>query len=242
MVREYHRWFSPSVGRDMELLVFGHAGSPVLVFPTREGRFFDYENWGLVGAAREQIDRGGLRLVCVDSLDSEALYCRCGPPRGRIARARQYERYILDEVVPFVRSTSPTAPLVVHGCSIGAYHAVSIAFRHPEYFRRVVALSGRYDLTRCVGAFPDLFDGYYDEDIYFHTPSHFIPNLTDPCLLQKLRALDITLVVGDADAFCENTRRLSGALWEKGISNRLDVWPGEAHRPREWRHMVQTYL
>jgi esterase/lipase superfamily enzyme len=45
--REYHKWFSPSLGRDMELLVFGHTGARVLVFPTREGRFYDYENWDL---------------------------------------------------------------------------------------------------------------------------------------------------------------------------------------------------
>ncbi len=226
----------------MELLVFGHAGAAVLVFPTREGRFYDYENWGLVRAMEQAIEHGRLTLFCVDSLDSEALYCRCRPPQGRIARARQYERYILDEVVPFVRSKGSTAPLVAHGCSIGAYHAVNVAFRHPEYFRKVVGLSGRYDLTRQLGAFPDLFDGYYDEDIYFHTPSHFIPNLTDARLLDKLRGLDITFAVGEADAFCDGTRHLSGALWEKGVPHRLDVWPGEAHRARHWREMVQVYL
>ena len=131
---------------------------------------------------------------------------------------------------------------MAHGCSIGAYHAVSIAFRHPDYFGKVVALSGRYDLTRRIGAFPEMFDGYYDEDTYFHTPSHFIPNLTDPGLLDKLRALDITLALGEADLFCDSTRHLSGSLWEKGVPNRLDVWSGEAHRASVWRQMVQVYL
>lgn len=226
----------------MELLVFGHAGAAVLVFPTREGRFFDYENWGLVDAMRDRIAGGALRLFCVDSVDSEALYCRDRPPHGRIARARQYEGYIVNEVVPFVRWKEPSPWLVAHGCSIGAYHAVTIAFRHPDCFRKVVALSGRYDLTRRMGAFPDLFDGYYDEDIYFHTPSHFIPNLTDPCLLDKLRALDIRFAVGEDDAFCESTCSLSRALWAKGVPNELNVWSGEAHRAREWRQMVRIYL
>src|SRR5262245_55309226 len=58
MNREYHKWFSPRLHRDMELLVFGHAGARVLVFPTRQGRFFDYENWGLVGALHHQISNG----------------------------------------------------------------------------------------------------------------------------------------------------------------------------------------
>ncbi|MGE3844824.1 MAG: esterase family protein [Vicinamibacterales bacterium] len=242
MVRDYHRWFSPGLDRDMELLVFGHSGDSVLVFPTREGRFYDYEDWGLVRALEPQVENGRLTLYCVDSLDSDALYSRSRPPRGRIERAAQYERYILDEVVPFVRSRDSTAPLVAHGCSIGAYHAVTVAFRHPECFRKVVGLSGRYDLTRPAGSFPDLFDGYYDEDIYFHTPSHFLPNLADASVLCRLRGLDITLAVGEADVFCEGTKHLSGALWQKDIPHRLDLWPGEAHRARDWRAMVQAYL
>jgi esterase/lipase superfamily enzyme len=242
MVREYHQWFSPRLQRDMELLVFGHGGAAVLVFPTREGRFYDYENWGLVAALQEYLDGGRLRLFCVDSVDSEALYCRCLPPQARMARNNQYERYVLDEVLPLVRSKDVAAPVVAHGCSIGAYHAVSIAFRHPDCFRGVVGLSGRYDLTRQIGIFPDLFDGYYDDDIYFHTPSHFIPNLADPYVLDKLRSLDITFAIGKADPFCENTRHLSEALWQKGIRNRFDIWNGEAHRARDWRQMVPIYL
>ena len=44
MNREYHRWFSPSLGRDMELLIFGHAGARVLVFPSSLGSFFEWED------------------------------------------------------------------------------------------------------------------------------------------------------------------------------------------------------
>lgn len=242
MHREYHRWFSPRLRRDMELLAFGHSGAAVLTFPTRQGRFYDYENWGLVGVLQDRIAAGRLRLFCVDSVDSEALYCWCRPPQERIARCRDYERYILEEVIPLIRATDPAAPLIAHGCSLGAYHAATIAFRHPDYFQRVVGLSGRYDLTRPISGFPDLFDGYYDQDLYFQTPSHFIPNLTDPDLLDRLRRLDITLAIGAADPFCDNTRQLSEALWHRGVPNRLDVWPGEAHRARDWRQMIQVYL
>jgi esterase/lipase superfamily enzyme len=93
-----------------------------------------------------------------------------------------------------------------------------------------------------MGSFPDLFDGYYDQDIYFQTPSHFIPNLTDGGLLDRLRRLEITLAVGQDDPFCENTRHLSEALWDKGISHRMHIWNGEAHRARVWRQVVNVYL
>lgn len=243
MNREYHAWFSPRLHREMELLVFGHAGMPVVIFPTRQGRFFDYENWGLIAALADRIDAGRLQLYCVDSLDSETFYCPSRPPYARIARHLQYEGYILEEVLPLTRLENPWhGRPAVHGCSIGAFHAVNIAFRHPGRFDRVVALSGRYDLTQRMGPFPDLFDGYYDQDIYFQTPSHFIPGLSDHALLEQLRHLDITLAVGDADPFCENTRQLSLALQQKHIANAMHLWHGEAHRPRYWREMVRWYL
>jgi hypothetical protein len=46
--REYHKWLSPALGREMELLVFEHAGPPALAFSTSCGRFFDFENCSMV--------------------------------------------------------------------------------------------------------------------------------------------------------------------------------------------------
>jgi esterase/lipase superfamily enzyme len=242
MRRQYHKWFSQNLGRDMEILVFGHAGAKVLVFPTREGRFYDYENWGLVDALRRPLDGGHIRLFCVDGVDSESLYCRSVPPTARVGRHRAYERYILQEAVPFMLAENGVPHLVVHGCSIGAYHAMSLALRHPSRFCKVVALSGRYDLTLPVGSFEDLFGGHYDEDVYFITPNHFLPNLHDPDFLEPMRHMDITLAVGEHDPFHESNRVLSRTLADKGVPHRLAIWPGEAHRARYWREMVQQYL
>lgn len=243
MNREYHRWFSPRVNREMELLVFGHAGDRVLVFPTRQGRFYDYENWGMVEAVRDRIEAGELQLLCVDSYDSHSLYAWEFAPRERIVRHHAFEEYILGEVLPFTETLNPDARLVAHGCSIGAYHAVTIAFRHPALFAKVVALSGRYDLTRAITWYPDLFSGYYDSDIYFHTPNHFIPNLADESILARLRGLDIRLAVGQTDYFFESNHALSEALWAKGIWHAFDVWPGRsAHAPRYWREMAPRHL
>ncbi|MGL6097057.1 MAG: esterase family protein [Fimbriiglobus sp.] len=242
MRREYHRWFSTNLGRDMELLVFGHAGARVLVFPTRAGRFFDYENWGLVAAAAEKIARGHVQLFCVDSVDSESFYCDWKSPRCRVARHLQYEAYLLNEVLPLTRAVNPDPTLIAHGCSMGAYHAVNLAFRHPDRVGGVVAFSGRYDLTTPVADFRDLLDGHYDETVYFHTPSHFVPNLPDGDLLDRLRRMRITLVVGDADPFVGNNRHLGWALRGRGVSHELHVWDGRAHRPRYWRPMVAEYL
>jgi len=240
--REYHKWFSPRLQRDMELLRFGHAGSPVLVFPTRQGRFFDYKNWGLVGALRCSIYAGHLQLYCVDSIDSESLYCRHCPAESRISRHNQYEQYILQEVIPLMRSHAPSGFLIVHGCSIGAFHAMNLVLRHPLLFGKVVALSGRYDLTQPVGTFEDLFRGEYNQDIYFHTPLHFLPGLDSQERLEPLRRMQIVLAVGNQDSFFDSNRRLSHELWVKGMPHQLAVWEGEAHRASSWRHMVSHYL
>jgi esterase/lipase superfamily enzyme len=240
--RQYQKWFSPNLHRDMEILVFGHAGAKVLVFPTREGRFFDYENWGLVHALQDRIEAGHFRLFCVDAVDSESLYCRAAPPPARIERHRQYERYILHEAIPYMVSENGEPSLIVHGCSIGAYHAMNLALRYPSLFCKAVALSGRYDLTRPFGPFDDLFSGHYDQDVYFITPNHFVPNLSDPAWLEPIRRMDITLAVGEHDPFCESNHTLSRALHEKGVPHRLAIWSGEAHRARYWREMVRHYL
>ncbi|MCL2449159.1 MAG: alpha/beta hydrolase-fold protein [Polyangiaceae bacterium] len=242
MNREYLRWYSPALQRDMELLVFGHGGSRVVVFPTRCGRFHEYEDFGLVRTIADRIEQGWLQLFCVDSVDAESFYCRGRAPRDRIVRHMAYERYILDEVIPFSESKSPGSFLMTHGASLGAFQAVNIALRHPTVIRKVVAFSGRYDLTVGVEDFADMFDGYFDEDIYYHSPNRFVPNIHDPALLQALRRLEVVLTVGAEDPFLSSNRELAAHLSAQSIPHALHVWDGRAHSKRHWTKMCQLYL
>ena len=242
MNREYHKWYSPRLNRDMELLIFGHSGAKVLMFPTRDGRFYDYENTGIVDALRHKIEQGHLQLYCIDSIDAESLYCFWCRPGDRIQRHLQYESYILCEVFPLMQQKNSHPCTISQGCSLGGFHAVNIALRHPHLFQKVVGLSGRYDLTTPVEHFRDLFDGYYDNYIYFNMPSHFVPNLNDSHVLQQMRRLDIVLTIGANDPFRDNNHQFSRALWEKDIWHAMHVWQGRAHAPRAWRKMVDLYL
>src|SRR5713226_9714006 len=97
--REYHKDYSQALGRDMELLHFGSSGRALLAFPTSMGRFYQWEDFGLIGAIADWIDRGDLQVICVDSVDGESWYARGSPPAQRVARHLQYETYILDEVM-----------------------------------------------------------------------------------------------------------------------------------------------
>lgn len=240
--REYHKWWSPRLKRDMELLVFGHAGAKVLVFPTRGGRFYEYENLRMVEVLKPKIEQGWLQFYCVDSIDTESFYCWWAHPTGRIERHRQYEEYILNEVYPLMQEKNDHPCTISHGCSLGAYHASAIAFRHPHLFQKLAAFSGRYDLTLRVEAFRDLLDGHYDTDVYYLMPSHFLPNLNDQVQLEHLRQMDIVLTIGAHDPFLSNNKALSRILKRKGIDHHLHVWHGRAHSGYAWRRMAQLYI
>lgn len=242
MNREYHKWHSPALNREMELLVFGHAGARVLVFPSRKRRFFEYEDHGMIDALRHRIEAGELQLLCVDGVDEESLYCFDISPEQRIKRHLEYEHYILEEVLPFFAKLNPRTPLTAHGCSFGAYHAVTLALRHPQHFARAVGFSGRYDLTLHVGDFHSLFHGFYDDSLRAIMPSHFVPDLSDPKRLRQIRQVRFTLVIGEEDPFYEDNIALRCALTEKKIPHELHAWCGNAHRFRYWRQMARVYL
>ena len=99
MNREYHKGYSQELHREMDLLVFGHAGTPLLVFPTSMGRFFEYEDRGMIGALAHKIERGELQVFCPDAVDTESWYNKGVHPKVRVMRHLQYERYILHEMI-----------------------------------------------------------------------------------------------------------------------------------------------
>ena len=235
MHREHHRWFSPSLGRDMDLLVFGHGGARAVVYPTSKGRFFEWEDRGMVGALAEHLERGWLQLYCVDSVDAESWYDRWKHPVQMAERQEQYERYVLDEVLPLSWSRNPTPYLITTGASFGAYHAAALAFRHPHVVNRMLGLSGLYDIREQTGA-------YYDGRIQAHNPSDFVRHEHDPWRLDALRRQDIILVTGQDDSFRQNNEWLSQILWERGVGNALRLWDGWAHDWPWWRQMVVRYI
>jgi esterase/lipase superfamily enzyme len=218
----------------MELLVFGHAGARVLVFPTSQGRFYEWEERGMVGALGEHLRNGRIQLYCVDSVDAESWYARWKHPVDRARRQDQYERYLIDEVLPLSRR-NPNPFLIVTGASFGAFHAADFAFRHPHLVGRMIGLSGLYDIRTFA-------DGHYDEPIYRHNPSHYVSDLHDHRHLEAMRRMDIILATGHDDRFRQNNDHLSRILWEKGVGNALRIWDGWAHDWPWWHQMIVRYI
>ncbi|MFN2444818.1 MAG: esterase family protein [Vicinamibacterales bacterium] len=236
MTRHYHRWYAKSLGRDMELLVFGHGGPPVLVFPTSMGAFFEYEDQGMVHAVANKLEHGALRLFCLSSVDSESWYNRRAHPRHRINRHLQYEDYLLNDVVPLARHLGAYYTVGVTGCSFGAYHAMAVALRHPSTFTSCITMGGAFDLTQ-------FLDGYADEDAYFLNPLHFLPNLSDPGYLDQFRRNKWVLLTGEHD-ICRHANEAFAAIFSaKSIPHSLHVWGhGSKHDWADWRLMAAAYL
>jgi esterase/lipase superfamily enzyme len=237
MHREYVKWFSGELRREMELLLFGESGVPLLVFPTSCGRFYDYENRGMIEPLRAKIESGQIHAVCVDSVDAESWYNKAIHPRERVQRHIEYERYILAEVLPWMRHRSGAGGLVVTGCSFGGYHSVNFTLRHPQEVAKCVSMGGAFDIHQ-------FMNGYSDDNVYFNCPPDFLPNLNDERYLGNYRRRTrIILATGERDICLEENLRLSKIMNSKSIPHLLDVWgEGTGHDWPWWQQMAVKFL
>lgn len=235
MNREYHRWYSPSLNRDMELLIFGHAGARVLVFPTSKGRYYEWEDHSMIATLGEHLERGWLQLYCVDSVDAESWYCNWAHPGGRAYRHAQYDGYLYNEVLPLSVRKNGNPFLMALGASFGAYHAMNFGLKHPDKVDRIIALSGLYDIR-------GFTDGFVNDYVFFNNPVQFIAQENEPGRLALLRHIDIIMATGRGDRLISSARAMSGVLWSKGIGNALREWDGWSHDWPYWQKMILQYI
>ena len=234
MKREYHKWYSDNLKREMELTVFGHAGARVIVFPTQSGRFFDWEDRGMLDTLSRHLDNGWLQVYCLDSVDAESWDNAKASPRDRALRHMQYHDYIIKEVLPFSCAKNDNSFVIAAGASMGAYHAASIALRFPEHFSRMLALSGLYDIRAWTS-------GYDDEYVYQGNPFELIRGLNEDSLAH-LRKMDFIVVIGKDDPAIEENRQFSQSLWTRGVWHAFREWKGFAHDWPYWKDMLLEYI
>ena len=236
MKREYVKWYSPSLHRDMELLAYGERGFPVAVFPTSGGRFHEYEDRGMVHALHPKIERGELQLFCVDSVDSESWYNKSARPEDRLHRQNAFDAYFCLEFAPFVRDRTSWPQMGLTGCSFGGYHAVNFALRHPDIATYAVSMSGAFDVPR------RFLNGFYNQDAYFHSPLDNLANLNDTWFLDRFRRNYYVLAVGNQDPLFDQNVKLAHLFGVRQVPHLLDVWEGFGHDWPWWRRMAQKFF
>jgi len=236
-------WFSANLNREMTLKIYGHWGKPFVVFPCSRGRYFDYEGMGMVAAIAGFIDAGKIKLFCIDSIDAESWYNFAVAPAERNARHEAFDRYVIQEVVPFVRGHCRSADVRVmaNGCSMGAYHAVNFFLRHPDVFQGTIALSGLYRLDRSEF-------GLSAADmpaVYFNSPVHYLAEISDPWYLDRYRHSQIIVCVGQGaweDEAVADTRALNALFRAKAIPAWVDFWGHDVNHDWPWWYQQMNYF
>lgn len=219
----------------MELEIWGHAGAKVLVFPTSQGRYFEFSDRGMIDVMAENINRGYVQVYCVDSVDAESWYAYHKPPAARFHRQAQYDSYLVNEVLPLSQQKNSNPYLITLGCSFGGYHALNFGLKHPNLVKRILSLSGLCDIS-------SFADGQHTSDLYFNNPMQFVANEHDGYRLAAMRQQDIILAVGRDDRLCASNQKMSSLLWSKGIGNALRLWDGWSHDWQYWDKMIRLYL
>ncbi|MBI3122811.1 MAG: esterase family protein [Ignavibacteriales bacterium] len=235
MQEQYHKWYTQYLSRDFEMLVFGHSGYPVILFPTSKGKYYENKDFGLVESAAHLLDSGKIKIYCPDGIDAMSWYNYIIHPADRVKTHMAYERVILNDVVEFAKFETGAKKVGVAGCSFGGYHAANLAFRHPDKVGYLFSMGGAFDIKQFI-------HGYYDDDCYFNNPADYLPNLNDAWYLEHINKMGIVLGTGEWDICLDENKRLSQILSAKGINHWLDVRPGTGHDWNWWREMFPEYL
>lgn len=231
MHESYHRWYSPSLGRDIEMLEYGYRGYPVILFPSSRGRYYESKDFGLIQTAQWFLERGFIQVFCPDSIDGDSWYNRGVHPAIRAYNHTRYDKMVLEEIAGKVRWNTGTGKVAVAGTSFGGYHAVNFAFKHPEVVSHVFSMSGAFDIRNFV-------DGHYDDNVYFNNPVDFLPGLQH----SDLWKMQIVLGTSEWDICRPANEGLSHLLHQKGVPHWLDMRGWKEHDWPLWQEMFPHYL
>lgn len=233
-------WFSRSISLDMPIVSYGHAGPPVLLYPTAAADFLENERFFLVKAIEPMLMAGRLRLFSIDSINRHAWMDRDLPVDVQARRQAGYSHYVEEEVVPYIRHVcrDPDARILTTGASFGGFHAANQCFRRPDLFDGVIGMSGFYDLSA------RYFKGHTDDNCYRNNPAWFVPDLSGVHLEQLRNDTRIVLSTGQGAYEAPHASRLMAQILDdKGIPHWLDVWGDDVnHDWPWWRRMLPYFL
>lgn len=231
MKETYYKWYSHHLGKDIEILVYGHQGYPVIIFPSSMGRYYESKDFGLIESARWFVERGFVQLFCIDSIDAYSWYNKNIHPAQRVMNHIWYDKFVYEEFVPSIRWNTGTGKVVVAGASFGGYHAVNFALKHPDAVSHLFSMSGAFNIR-------SFLNGYYDDNVYFNNPVDYVPGLNHGDIWQ----MKIVLGTSEWDICRPDNEQLSYLLNQKNIPHWLDMRGWVEHDWPLWREMFPHYL
>lgn len=239
MERNISSWYSHRLEKEMPVAVYGHYGFALLLVPTAAADYLEYERFQLIDTLAPFVDSGKVKIFSVNSINNESWLNNEMDPRHKIIRHQQFNEYIYEEVIPFIKTnTSHDTPIIICGASFGALHGMNLFLKRPDLLNGVIAMSGVYDLT-------EYTKGYFDDDVYFNSPQHYVPNLNDHAILEQIRQSRHIHIFTGSGAYEDPhaSGRFARILYDKGINYELDVWgPEWPHDWNTWRAVLPEYL
>jgi len=239
MERNITSWYSHRIEREMPVVVYGNYGFVLLLVPTAAADYLEYERFQLMDTLKPFIEAGKVKVFSINSINNESWLNNEMNPRDKAIRHQQFNSYVYEEVVPFIKmNTSQETPIVISGASFGALHSMNLFLRRPDLIDGVIAMSGVYDLT-------EYSKGYFDDDVYFNSPQHYMPNLTDHNMLEQIRRSPHIHIFTGSGAYEDPnaSRSFASILYNKGINYELDIWgPEWRHDWETWRAFLPHYL
>jgi esterase/lipase superfamily enzyme len=238
MKRELTSWFSPSLQKEMPVAVYGDYGFALLLIPTAAADYLEYERFQMMEALAPLIDAAKVKVFSIDSINNESWMNNNMDPWHKSVRHQQWNDYVYNELIPFIKnSTSPQTPIITCGASFGALHSMNLFLKRPDLINGVIAMSGVYDLT-------EYTKGHYDDNVYFNSPMHYMPNMTDHDILEQIRRGQIRILTGSGDyEDPSSSGRFAKILYDKGIWYDLQIWGREwPHEWSTWRTMLPQVL
>ena len=244
METNYIEFYSQNLSRPMPIKVWGHAGKPVLFIPCQDGRFFDFENFGLTDDFAPWIESGQCMVFGIDTIDIETWSDKAGDPYWRIRRHEQWIDYITREVVPFIREYANAKNgwegfpgVMTFGCSMGATHSLNLYLRFPDLFDRCMALSGIYNASFFLG-------DYMDEVVYRNSPTDYMANFPaeHPFIEEYNRHKAVVCVGMGAWEEPWSTQFLDEQFHDLGINIWVDYWGHDVNHDWPWWHKQVPYF
>jgi esterase/lipase superfamily enzyme len=180
-----------------------------------------------------------VKVFSIDSINNESWMNNEMLPHHKAIRHQQFNSYVYDEVIPFIKnSTSWDTPVITCGASFGALHSMNLFLKRPDVINGVVAMSGVYDLS-------EYTKGFFNDDVYYNSPQHYMPNLTDHDTLEQIRRSQHIHIFSGSGEYedPEASRSFANILYNKGINYELDIWgPEWRHDWETWRKLLPHYL
>jgi esterase/lipase superfamily enzyme len=242
MRRDYVSLYSPAIGAEGGMLVYGHYGRPLLVFPSEQGRCNDYEDRGMIEAVSGLIEAGRVKLYCIDSFDAGSWHNKSLELEDRAKAHLAFEDWVLNQIVPWIFDDSGgPQDIMTNGCSFGAYHAANFTLRRADLFPVALCQSGVYDVSVVGG-------GHRGDTVYFNNPMDYVGHLGGDHLDWLRGRVSMVLVCGqgqweDTTGALESTKAFAGLLGGKGIRHEMDLWGHDVpHDWPSWRNQLAHHL